>query len=182
MIPFQVELESTLRSFTQVAALMRTNWGWPIAESIHFVGLTLLFGSIAAWDLRLVGVAKHVPIAAFHRLIPFAILGFMINAGSGSFFLMTEPDQYVYNPAFQLKMLCVVLAGINVGLFYLTMFRRVNRLGPGVQGPILARLNGAVSLVLWVTVIICGRMITFYRPARCRPGQVIGFIADCIVR
>ena len=182
MIPFQVELESTLRSFTQVAALMRTNWGWPIAESIHFVGLTLLFGSIAAWDLRLVGVAKHVPIAAFHRLIPFAILGFMINAGSGSFFLMTEPDQYVYNPAFQLKMLCVVLAGINVGLFYLTMFRRVNRLGPGVQGPVLARLNGLVSLALWITVIICGRMITFYRPARCRPDQVIGFIADCIVR
>jgi hypothetical protein len=182
MIPFQVELESALRSFTQVAALMRTSWGWPIAESIHFVGLTLLFGSIAAWDLRLVGMAKHVPIAAFHRLIPFAILGFMINAGSGSFFLMTEPDQYVYNPAFQLKMLCVVLAGINVGLFYLTMFRRVNRLGPGVQGPVLARLNGLVSLVLWITVIICGRMITFYRPARCRPGQVLGFIADCIVR
>jgi len=182
MIPFQVELESTLRSFTQVAALMRTNWGWPIAESIHFVGLTLLFGSIGAWDLRLVGVAKHVPIAAFHRLIPFAILGFTINAGSGSFFLMTEPDQYVYNPAFQLKMLCVVLAGINVGLFYLTMFRRVNRLGPGVQGPVLARLNGLVSLVLWITVIICGRMITFYRPARCRPGEVIGFLADCIVR
>jgi hypothetical protein len=182
MIPFQVALESTLRSFTQVAALMRTNWGWPIAESIHFVGLTLLFGSIAAWDLRLVGLAKHVPIAAFHRLIPFAILGFTINAGSGSFFLMTEPDQYVYNPAFQLKMLCVVLAGINVGLFYLTMFRRVNRLGPGAQGPVLARLNGLVSLALWITVIVCGRMITFYRPARCRPGEVIGFLADCIVR
>jgi hypothetical protein len=182
MIPFQVELESTLRGFTQVAALMRTNWGWPIAESIHFVGLTLLFGSIAAWDLRLVGVAKHVPIAAFHRLIPFAILGFMINAGSGSFFLMTEPDQYVYNPAFQLKMLCVILAGINVGLFYLTVFRRVNRLGPGAQGPVLARLNGLVSLVLWLTVIVAGRMITFYRPARCRPGEVIGFLADCIVR
>jgi hypothetical protein len=182
MIPFQVELETALRSFAEVAALMRTDWGWPIAESIHFVGLTLLFGSIAAWDLRLVGLAKHVPIAAFHPLIPFAILGFMINAGSGSFFLMTEPDQYVYNPAFQLKMLCVILAGMNVVFFYLTMFRRVNRLGPGEQGPLLARLNGLLSLALWITVIICGRMITFYRPARCRPGQVIGFLADCIVR
>jgi uncharacterized protein DUF6644 len=182
MIQFQVELESALRSFTQVAALMRTNWGWPIVESIHFVGLTLLFGCIAAWDLRLVGLAKHVPIGAFHRLIPFAILGFTINAGSGSFFLMTEPDQYVYNPAFQLKMLCVILAGANVVLFYLTMFRRVNRLGAGDQGPLLVRLNGAVSLVLWMTVIICGRMITFYRPARCRPGEVLGFLADCIVR
>jgi hypothetical protein len=182
MIPFQVELETALRSFRQVAALMHSDWGWPITESIHFVGLTLLFGCIAAWDLRLVGLARHVPIAAFHRLIPFAILGFAINAGSGTFFLMTEPDQYVYNPAFHLKMLCVILAGANVVLFYLTMFRRVNRLGPGDQGPWVARLNGAVSLALWITVIVCGRMITFYRPARCRPGEALGFIADCIVR
>ncbi|MBF8301683.1 MAG: hypothetical protein HW394_2053 [Acidobacteria bacterium] len=182
MIPFQVRLEAALASFTQVAALMQMNWAWPITESIHFVGLTLLFGSIAAWDLRLIGLAKQVPIAAFHRLIPFAILGFATNAASGTFFLMTDPDQYVYNPAFHLKMLCVILAGANVVLFYLTMYRRVNRLGPGAQGPVLARLSGAVSLVLWVTVIICGRMITFYRPALCRPGDAAGFLADCIVR
>jgi len=182
MIPFQVRLEAALASCTQVAALMQMSWAWPIAESIHFVGRTLLFGSIVAWDLRLLGLAKQVPIAAFHRLIPFAILGFAINAASGTFFLMTDPDQYVYNPAFHLKMLCVILAGANVVLFYLTMYRRVNRLGPGAQGPVLARLSGAMSLVLWVTVIICGRMITFYRPNMCRPGDAVGFIADCIVR
>ena len=127
-------------------------------------------------------VTKQVPIAAFHRLIPFAILGFATNAASGTFFLMTDPDQYVYNPAFHLKMLCVILAGANVALFYLTMYRRVNRLGPGAQGPVLARLNGAVSLVLWVTVIICGRMITFYRPFVCGPREAVGFLAECIVR
>jgi hypothetical protein len=44
----------------------------------------------------------------------------------------------------------------NVVLFYLTMFRRVRPLGPGVQGPMLARLNGVVSLALWATVIVCG--------------------------
>lgn len=182
MIPFQVRLEAALRSFKQVAALMQTNWGWPIAESIHFIGLTLLFGCIAAWDLRLLGLAKQVPIAAFHRLVPFAVLGFAINAASGTFFLMTQPDQYLYNPAFHLKMLCVILAGANVVLFYLTMFRQVSRLGPGAQGPVLARLNGAASLVLWVTVIVCGRMITFYRPTVCRPGEAVGFLANCIVR
>jgi hypothetical protein len=182
MIPLQVALESALRSFTPVAAVMRTAWGWPVAESIHFVGLTLLFGCIAAWDLRLVGLARHVPIAAFHRLVPFGILGFAINAGSGMLFLITEPDQYIYNPAFHLKMLCIALAGTNVALFYVTMFRRVKRLGPGAQGPVLARLSGAVSLVLWVTVIICGRMLTFYRPGPCGPGEVVGFLAECWVR
>ena len=182
MIPFQVRLEAMLGGFERVEALMHTAWAWPIAESIHFIGLTLLFGSIAAWDLRLLGVAKQVPIAAFHRLIPFAVLGFAINAASGSFFLMAEPDQYVYNPAFQLKMLCVLLGGANVLVFYLTMFRRVNALGPDVPGPIVARLNGAVSLALWMAVIVCGRLIAFYRPGICEPGEAAGFLAQCIVR
>jgi hypothetical protein len=182
MVDFQVWLEAMLRSFTRVGWMMQLEWSWPIAESIHFIGLTLLFGSIVAWDLRLVGLARHVPIAAFHRLIPFAVLGFATNAASGTLFLMAYPDQYVYNPAFHLKLLCLILAGINVAVFYITMFRRVSRLGPGAIGPVAARINGAVSIILWATVIVAGRMITFYRPAWCRPDQGLGFLADCIVR
>ena len=182
MIPFQVWLEAALASFTGVGTMMQMLWSWPIVESIHFVGLTLLFGSIAAWDLRLIGVAKEVPIEVFHRLIPFAILGFGINASSGVLFLMTHPAQYVYNPAFHLKMACVILAGVNVAVFYVTMFRRVRTLGPGMQGPLLARINGAVSLILWIVVITCGRLITFYRPTGCDVGEAVGFLAECIVR
>jgi len=182
MIPFQIQLKMALASFTHVAAFMQRSWAWPAVESIHFIGLTMLLGSIAAWDLRLLGVAKQVPIAAFHRLIPFAVLGFGINAISGSLFLMTFPDQYVYNPAFHLKMLCVILAGANVVVFYLTVFRRASSFGPAAPGPMLARLNGAVSLALWIVVIICGRMITFYRPSGCQPGEAVGFLAECIVR
>ena len=180
MVPFQVRLEQFFLTFPAVAGMMETAWGWPIAESIHFVGLTLLFGSIAAWDLRLLGVAKAIPVAAFHRLVPYAIAGFVINAASGSLFLMTAPNQYIYNPAFHIKMLCVLLAGVNVIVFYLVIFRgvmsgrRVSRFAGAV--------SGAVSLGLWMVVIVCGRMITFYRPERCDPGQALGFIAGCIVR
>src|SRR5688572_24678584 len=91
MVPLQVWLEAALRSCMQVGTFMKQEWSWPIAESIHFGGLTLLFGSIVAWDLRLLGFGSHVPIAAFHRLIPFAMTGFAINATSGTFFLMTTP-------------------------------------------------------------------------------------------
>ena len=149
---------------------------------MHFLGLALLFGSIAAWDFRLIGLVKHVPVAAFHRLVPFAVAGFATNAASGSFFLMTEPNQYLYNPAFHLKMLCLALAGINVLVFYLAFFRGVNTLGPGVQAPLGARVIGGASLALWITVIVCGRMITFYRPFVCSPGEAIGFLAYCIPR
>lgn len=182
MIPFQVEVETVLRSFTGVAEFMQLHWSWPLAESVHFIGLTLLLGSIGAWDLRLLGLAKQVPIAAFHRLIPFAILGFGINAASGTMFLVTFPDQYVYNPAFHLKMLCVMLAGVNVLVFYLVVFRHVRSFEPGAQAPPLAMISGAVSLALWITVIVCGRMITFFRPSGCSPGEAIGLLAECIVR
>jgi hypothetical protein len=182
MIPFQVWLEAALRSFQHVAAVMQLHWSWPAAESAHFIGLTLLLGSIGAWDLRLIGLMKDVPIAAFHRLVPFAVLGLAINAASGTLFLMTFPDQYVYNPAFHLKVLCLLLAGLNVAFFYVAIFRRVRTLGPDAPSPAFARLSGALSLVLWITVIVCGRMITFFRPSVCNPGEAIGFLAGCIVR
>ena len=182
MVSFQLALERFFQSFPNIAALMETAWGWPIVECIHFIGLTLLFGSIAAWDLRLVGIAKDVPILAFHRLVPYAVAGFVINASSGMFFLMTTPNQYIYNPAFHLKMLCVALAGANVLVFYVTMFGRIARLGPGARGPAFARFSGGASLVLWMVVIVCGRLITFYRPEVCRPGDAVGFVATCIVR
>ena len=182
MTSLQVWLEMVLASFTRVSDFMQLHWSWPAAESAHFIGLTLLFGSIAAWDLRLLGMAKRVPIVAFHRLVPFAVLGFAINAGTGTLFLMTFPDQYVYNPAFHLKMACLLLAGLNVMSFYLFTYRQVAAAGPGAPIPTLARLSGAISLVLWITIIICGRMITFFRPRLCRAGEVLGFIADCIVR
>jgi len=96
-------------------------------------------------------------------------------------FLMGYPDQYVYNSAFQLKMLCVLLAGLNVTLFYLGSFSRITRLGPGEQASVPGRIAGLVSMALWTTVIVCGRMITFYRPVGCDAGQAVGFIANCIV-
>jgi hypothetical protein len=182
MIPFQVQLEATLASFSQTAAMMKMLWAWPIVESVHFVGLTLLFGSIAAWDLRLLGLAAAVPVSAFHRLVPFAVLGFGVNIASGFLFLVAYPDQYVYNPAFHLKLLCILLAGANVVCFYLLVFRRARELAPGQPLPLMARASGAISLLLWMTVIVCGRMITFFRPSPCRVGEAVGLLADCIVR
>lgn len=180
MGPFQIWLHDTFVRGTAVAAFMRSDWGWPTIESVHFIGLTLLFGTIAAWDLRLIGMAKRIPIVEFHRLIPFAVLGFAINATSGSMFLMTEPNQYLYNPAFQFKFLLIAIAGLNVLVFYATVFRRLGTLPPGVDAPQILRVFGAVSLACWIGVIICGRLITFYRPGPCGPGWANALIVECI--
>ena len=182
MSGIQIWLHKTLLKGTAVAEFMRSDWGWPTIESVHFIGLTLLFGTIAVWDLRLLGMARRVPVTEFHRLVPFAVLGFAINASSGSMFLMTEPNQYLYNPAFQFKMLLLGLAGINVLVFYTTAFRRLVALAPGVGAPRLAKIFGAVSLGCWIGVIVCGRLITFYRPFACGPGEATAFVLQCIPR
>lgn len=182
MGPAQLWLERTFARADAVAAFMRTEWGWPAIESVHFIGLTLLFGSIAVWDLRLLGLASGVSIAAFHRLVPFAVVGFVVNMLSGSMFLMTEPNQYIYNPAFHFKFLFLALAGVNVLVFYLMMFRRAGAWDGATTAPAAIKISGALSLVFWMAVIVCGRLITFYRPTRCQPDEAIGFIADCIIR
>jgi hypothetical protein len=121
-------------------------------------------GTIGMFDLRMIGLAKRVPVAALHRLIPFGILGYCMNVATGITFLAGAPDQYIYNPAFQSKMLFMGTAGLNVAVFYAMTYRRVAATGPQQEPPIAARIAGAVSLICWIGVIFCGRFITFYRP------------------
>jgi uncharacterized membrane protein len=124
-------------------------------------------------------MAKRIPIAALHKLVPWGVLGYVINLVSGSFFLMAEPDQYIYNPAFHFKMLFMGLAGLNMLGFYLTTSRRTMGPGAGDEAPRAARMIAATSLCLWIAVIVCGRLLTFYRPGVCGP-EGPGVIAECI--
>jgi hypothetical protein len=179
--PLQLWLVTFIEHTETIRLIMWKSWSWPIAESFHFLGLTLLFGSIAAWDLRLLGVGRQIPVDAFHRLVPFAVAGFLVNAMSGFAFVMTEANQYIYNPAFQLKLGLLVVACLNVLVFYALFFRRI-RGSSGQTLPVGARVIGAVSLACWIGVIVCGRMITFFRPFPCGRTQTIGFLADCIMR
>jgi hypothetical protein len=149
---------------TSLAVFMHGRWEWPIFESIHFLGLSLLIGAIGLFDLRLLGLGRQIPIAYLHRLIPWGIAGYVINILSGICFFTAETDQYIYNPSFQLKILSMSVAGANVLVFYTTMFRKVRTLGPGENAPMPARIIGGVSLVCWLSVITFGRLLTFYRP------------------
>ena len=179
MTSFQIWLVSTLAGVKPVARLMQTTWGWPIAESLHFIGLSLLIGTVGLFDLRLLGLARRIPIAAMHRLVPLGVAGFAINATSGLAFLMTEPDQYIYNPSFHFKVLFIAAAGVNALAFYTTSYRRVTAAGAPDDAPRLAKIIAAVSLALWISVMVAGRLLTFYRPVPCRPNEA-GFLATCI--
>lgn len=152
-------------SSTDVSWWMRNvGWAWPLCESIHFIGLSLLIGTVGLFDLRLIGFARRIPMVAFHRLIPIGVMGFAMNAATGFCFLAGAPDQYFLNRAFHFKVAFFLLAGLNVAAFYLTMFRKVRALGPGDLAPLPARIIGGVSLCAWIGVMSAGRLLTFYRP------------------
>jgi len=149
---------------TRLAALMYTHWAWPIAESLHFIGLSMLIGAVGVFDLRLLGLGRKIALPDLHRIIPWGIAGYCINMLTGICFFTAAPDQYMFNPTFQLKMLSMTLAGVNVMLFYTTMFRTVRTLGPDEPAPFPARIMGGVSLACWMGVITFGRLLTFFRP------------------
>ena len=141
-----------------------TQWAWPVSESLHFMGLSLLFGIVGLYDLRLLGFLKRLPMDALHRLIPWGVLGYGINLMSGMTFLAGRPDQYIHNPSFQIKLLFMTGAGINVAVFYRMTYGLVKEMGAGMEAPVRARIAGALSLACWTGVIVCGRFLTFFRP------------------
>jgi hypothetical protein len=150
---------------TPVARFMLTyTWAWPVVESLHFLGLSLLIGTVGLFDLRLLGIAKSIPMPALHRLIKFGIAGYCLNVVTGLSFFSAMPDQYMYNPSFHFKMLFMGTAGLNVLLFYALSYRHVRLSGPGADAPRLAKIAGLVSLLMWIGVMTCGRLLTFYRP------------------
>ena len=144
--------------------LMYSPWGWTIAEIVHFTGLCLLFGTVGMFDLRMMGLVRGLSLGALHKLVPYGVAGFVLSVASGFMFVVTTPDQYLYNPAWQVKMALLALAGLNMALFYLTVARRLRLLGPDDPPPLAARLFAALSLTCWIGVIAAGRVITAFRP------------------
>lgn len=139
-------------------------WAWPTAESLHFVGLTLLMGTVGLFDLRLLGFLKGVAPAELHRLVPWGLGGFALSITTGILFFFGIPGMYLRNPAFWWKLTFLVLAGVNVLVFYLAVSPRVQRVRAGETVPPLARVIGGVSLALWIAVLCAGRLIAFYKP------------------
>jgi hypothetical protein len=151
--------------WTPMGEFMRnSSWAWPTFESLHFMGMSLLIGTIGVFDLRLLGFARAVPVAALHRLIPLGITGFVLNFLTGICFICATPDQYLFNAAFRWKVVFILLAGLNVLFFYTRVFRRLEAFSENVPPPLAARIVGGVSLGAWIGVMTAGRLLTFFRP------------------
>lgn len=131
-------------------------WAFPIIESLHFVGLALSIGTIAIIDLRLLGlgIRRQTASELAADLDPWTRSGLAMMLITGLLMFSADAVNYHYNPAFQFKMTCLLLAL----LFHFTFHHKVIR---SEVSPVAARLAGGLSLALWTAVVGGGRMIAF---------------------
>lgn len=154
------DLWTWLEMLPLAAHIGETAW-FPFLESIHVLTSTFVFGSILMVDLRLLGfAAQSHPITRITReVIPWTLAAFALSTVSGLGMFITQANRYAGNVAFQIKIVLLVLAGINMLVFHLSTSRRIVEWDhhPAPTGG--AKLAGAASVLLWIGVVLAGRWV-----------------------
>ncbi len=90
---------TTLKATSLSAWISTSQWVWPICETLHFVGLSMVIGIVGLLDVRLMGFLRRIPIPALRAMVPWGIAGFVINVITGAVFFVGAPEQCVFNAA-----------------------------------------------------------------------------------
>jgi hypothetical protein len=136
---------------------------FPLLESIHVLGLGLVFGTILVLDLRMLGLAStHRPFQRVASdILKWTWAAFALTALTGSLMFLTNAPVYFHNSYFRAKMLLLLLAGVNMFIFERTTGLRAHQWGESPSAPPAGRAAAAVSIALWVAIIVMGRLIGF---------------------
>ncbi len=166
-------------------ALHESLWVYPLVESTHVWALALFFGFAMILDLRLLGLAlSQVPVSEVaKKLLPWTIAGFILMIVTGGLLFYAIPVRTYQSIFFRVKVLMLILAGINVWVFHSTIWRRVAEWDRDPVTPRSARFAGAASLVLWVCIIFAGRMIAYnwFDCDRQPQPEIVNWAAGCVV-
>ena len=145
-------------------AIRESIWLFSIIETVHVLSITLLVGTVAILDLRLLGlILKREPVSEIAgQILPLTWCGFAVSFASGFLLFWAEAAKSYYNPAFRLKLLMLALAGLNPFIFHLTVYRQVAAWNEAPVTPLRARMAALFSLTLWSGIIITGRAIAYF--------------------
>jgi hypothetical protein len=156
-------LLQTLENTSVATAIREGSLLFPWIECVHVLALTLVIGSIAVIDLRLIGLTSRdrgvAEITA--AVLPVTWTAFVCAAITGVLMFSSSATTYGSNVYFRVKLALIVLAGINMGVYHLAVSRGVEGWQTAQATPVRARVVGALSLCLWVAVVAAGRWIGF---------------------
>ncbi|MGA0557136.1 DUF6644 family protein [Larkinella sp. VNQ87] len=159
MIP--VEWLQWLENTPLAATIRQANWLYPGLEILHLIGIVLLVGGAFMFDLRLLGFSPKIPVSdvAAH-VLPWSRRGLWLVVPSGFLLFTTNAESLGQDPTFGLKLLLIVVAGINVAVFHRITFRNTPD-WTNEKPPFAARVAAVVSIVVWLATIACGRLLAY---------------------
>ena len=136
---------------------------FPLIESVHVVSICLVVGSILVVDLRLLGLASlDRSVSRVSRgILPLTWFAFAVAVASGSLMFISNATKYLENGYFIAKLLLIGVAGLNMVIFHAISARNQPQWENKARLPLPARLAGGLSILLWISVVACGRWIGF---------------------
>ncbi len=153
---------SALERLPVADAMRQWLWLYPGVEIVHILGFVLLAGSIAMFDLRLLGFSRSLPVPVLARhLLPWTLGALVLIVPSGFLMFTAHANDFVGNPVFLFKMGLLVLAGVNAAAFHLGPYRSVAAWERERPAPVAAKLHAGASLALWTSIIACGRLLAY---------------------
>lgn len=158
-----VEIAQGIQYSDVGVALAESQYAFPVIEGIHLIGLAVSVGLIFLTDLRLIGVfLRNVPITdVLHQLRPWVLGGFALTFVSGVLLFWSEAATVIVSPAFPVKFLFIVLAGLNALYFEFKLARQAPVVENHAVVPAGVKFAGLASITLWTLVIIAGRLIPY---------------------
>jgi hypothetical protein len=149
---------------TSIASAIREGDSlFPWIECVHVLALTLVIGSIAMVDLRLLGLRSRNRgvLETTSEVLPITWTAFAFALISGGMMFASNAVAYAHNAFFQAKMALVVFAGLNMLGYHFVVGKNAAAWQTGASTPLKARVVGATSLALWIGIAACGRWIGF---------------------
>ncbi len=154
-----LEFLDWLEHSSLAAAIRQSLWMYPALEIVHIVGIVLLVGSTFSFDLRMMGFSTDIPLGGMSRfLLTWARRGLILVIPSGLLLFITNAGSLGMDPTFWLKIGLLILAGLNALVFHRLVSKdRIDSL----KLPIHSKIQALISMVLWIGVIACGRLLAY---------------------
>ncbi len=157
------DLVAVLEQSPLAEAIREDDILFPLIESVHVLAICMVVGSISIVDLRLLGFASiRRPVSRLTReILPYTWGAFVVAVAAGSLLFISHASKYLENGYFVTKLGLIAIAGLNMVLFHFISAKDMPRWENDRHPPIPARFAGALSLLLWVSIVATGRWIGF---------------------
>ncbi len=152
-----------LQNTPWASGIKHSSWQFPLIESIHSLGLSVMLWPAALLDFRLLGIfmKKRPASEVAAQFLPWVWTGFVVMVSTGLILFASEAVKCYNSPFFRTKVILLVVAGLNALLFHTTVFRDISSWDENDATPWRARLAGGCSLAIWIGVVAMGRALAY---------------------